>query len=313
MRFLDIRMYYEDHCKQQQTYPQCNNYIARLIKRLFPDSKKCYVTQNKIKYAAYTNMCAVESPTNDQIHITDESVSVSSDENNNLSIMVPTVHVVGGKPVAMRLLFGRSGLNIFLNDTKIENHVFDIPVHVKYTQSSVNALLLIMKYVVLCKGISIKSADDKQLKRNSIVEEWNFIYDNGTELRARSPNCKCMVAWCAQKEMCSSCVKHFFTTKTSVDDDDNIEEKTVGNVEIPLHEPMEENEINNDDEAMDTDTDQNTMLKMFEGAPNEFHNLLRSQLKNMNSNKDPRYRRWDKSIIKICLSLYCRYMYCLFK
>ncbi len=169
------------------------------------------------KNAAYSNICAVASPTtsDDCLRITDESVTISSVD-NKLLITVPTVHVVGGVNIAMRLVFDRDGLNIYLKDTKIANHVLDVPAYVNYTQRDVDSLLRVMKAVTMCNGILLKSTIDKQCKRNSIVEEWDTICNTGVETRARSPNCNLIAGWSAQKGMCTPCRHHFATVKTSV-------------------------------------------------------------------------------------------------
>ena len=65
LRLLDIYMYYEEHCKEKNTFLQSKDYVSKLIIRLFPGAKRNLVCRNSQKYAAYEGLwrCAINDRT----------------------------------------------------------------------------------------------------------------------------------------------------------------------------------------------------------------------------------------------------------
>ncbi|MES9879754.1 MAG: hypothetical protein ABW185_02610, partial [Sedimenticola sp.] len=230
----------------------------------------------------------------------------------------PTLYIVNNQSINLTAKLDTNGLTICVNGVKIKTDFLDIPTHITATQTSIDSLMRTMKEMVLCRGMQRSLVGD--LRKDSYVEEqWRNIKDNTIETRVRTRTCQLVVAWMSKKGICERCMQHF-RKRRSCNERETTEASTPISVPPDPHirdeirdETDNANKIEKQDvESIDvSEEDHKQLLHLLEnvlksGAPAEFQSMLYSQLKNMDTNKDPRFRRWSKDVIRVCLSIFCR-------
>lgn len=172
-----------------------------------------------------------------------------------------------------------SGKKVFLDDLKISD-TFEL------SKESIKCIIDLAKNFIICSGV-----DESEI--NNIIDlPENALRENRADtshdsiFKYRSKNCKGVVPFQSKLNVCAVCRK--FKNKNNDNDFQN-DNKT-------LQKPCDDLPVNNNNLLQ---------LKQFLGGfPEKAQSFLLSQTQFVNLN--PHARRWDKDIIRMCLSIYCR-------
>ena len=273
LRLLDIYMYYEDHCKQKNTFLQSKDYVAKLIIKLFPSCNKKVVCRNGKRYIAYEGLR--RSGVLD-VGIEDPAIAVTAD-----TFCIPTFYIRNQEHVNIfTTVNGSLSLTVKAGEVTedIVTGLIDVQEHVTVDRPE-KAMVQIVKSLRLCRGLPSNMGASNE-------EIWSSILQAERESRLRSPTCQSVIPWLSNSDVCGQCRTYYRKQMPKQND-----EQTCRSFEAK------------DDAILET-----VIRKLKEtGEKDALGRLIETQLRNQESDdKDPRHRRWTPETIQLCLTMYCR-------
>jgi len=287
--------YYYEHVEQGWKVPDLmtkKGFFMHLI-NLFPNISK---TKGRISKTDTMNfyigllLKPIESLQHNEQHkpcISDipsflpEDFNVKHQNTNTVLCEYVTDTASNGHQVIKNVLFCEDGhWELKVGETSTKLSAIGIDEHYSIQKESINLVCQMIRKMELCQGIPLKKY--VVCSRFHTLETWKSRAETGKRLRSIS--CSRVVSFISQTSVCRICQKMTLGHNTK--------EKEP----IPVTETKTEKE---------TKTDlTREFKKLIPDASENMLELLISQATNVG--RDPRGRRWSKSIISLCLQLFTR-------
>ena len=209
-----------------------------------------------------------------------DTFNVTKTEVNYIVCELDTLYKINGHLVKKVLTFNDNlkwGLTVGDKDIEIDNDFI-------IEENSIKTICKIVEKADVCHGMEINSS--VICSRFHTIENFYNCESNKQTRRIRSLMCQKVLRFNARSEICITCQKMTFTTKT--EQKENLKSS-----------------FNRDMESVDkSPVSKETFKKLLPFASNDMLELLVNQAKN--GGRDPRGRRWSQNIIQTCLQLYSR-------
>ena len=313
--------------------------FSSFVRHVFPNVKPGKLCVGKGKAVRVFHNIRLIDPTQSRIHEKEECIFglihrlqlppeffIVKNTGTHVTVGTFTKHIVNGITVLKEVNFFESGqwtLNI--GKTNIDLRHVHIDSAFKRTPHNVLTILNLIKKLEICRGrpkneVNVSSLgcnDDQKL----IIEHWSESNDeNDLSIRVRTNKCLRVLQFNSRKSCCRRCQIELFrnhATNQPVSDESSNKGRNE-NVQRNLILPSVESEnsfeapVNTQSQTHDSvelcDSDNSDMGaiidQVFPGASNEMKTLLLNQKRNLDRPKMG--RRWDKQVIRICLTLWSR-------
>ena len=283
---LDLyELYKEETCFNNIT-PISAVTFGEVIHRTFQEVKKHRRRDGKILQNVYRGLSRKSQPPTSPPpflpfnirSLIPEHLSVSI-QTDKVVIFMPTSNLVNGIEVMKKVAFHLNGeMDCFVGQKQLDLN--KLGVSQTYNMTTITAILMSLDELHLCRGKIHDSCSSIQSRH---IESWSTIGDENPTKRVRAKTCLRVVPITADSNICTKCSHMSFVRRTSTD--------------------LEEPEIKLDEE--DSKDLSSILDQVIPSASSEFKALLLNQ-KKAHDIKDGRQMRWDKSVIRLCLSLYTR-------
>ena len=262
-------------------------FFSKLIHRLFSNVTRTRFTKpdKTTRQCAYVGVSYLQSEISNEIfNLVDMNNYWDSEtlllKKNEFSVTIGILSnvVSNGYDIFKKATFNvdSKSWNLEVRGTLINLNTLGLSCEFNKTLKAFKDILYIVKQIKLCKGLEL--CDKKTAPTDIVVESLTF---NDSESKVKSFRCNTcigVIGWTQTGDACIKCRKRLNTFKNT----------------------------NSIDVDIVTDTDLSKVLdSLFPGASPEMKNFLESQHNALHAS-GPRRRRWDKTIIKTCLSLWSR-------
>lgn len=211
--------------------------------------------------------------------------NISKTDAKRIVCELDTKYKINGHIVKKVLTFSDTlKWSLAVGDTDIDIVSLKIDNSFIIEENSIKTICKIVEKVDVCHGIEISSS--VICSRFHTVETLYNCESNQQTRRIRSLMCNKALRFNARTEICKTCQKMTFTTKT--EQKENLKSS-----------------FNRDMKTLDNiPASKETFKKLLPFASDDMLELLVDQAKN--GGRDPRGRRWSQTIIQTCLQLYSR-------
>lgn len=284
---------------QQRLLEFTTHEIGRIIRKIpmfmncMAKTKRCKNNYKKFTKVYYGLAWKISVSKNDEFkfqHISNmiqENTILISKTDHAITLGHFNGCLVNGNRILTELTFHSSGIwnvtisgkKVFLDDLKISD-TFEL------SKESVQCIIDLAKNFKICSGVEESEINNIIDLPENALRENRADTSHDSVFKYRSKNCKCVVPFQSKLNVCTVCRKF---KKQNNDNDFENNNKT-------LQKPCNDLPVYN-----------NNLLQSKQflcGFPEKAQSFLLSQTQFVNLN--PHARRWDKDIIRMCLSIYCR-------
>lgn len=182
---------------------------------------------------------------------------------------------------------------VFIANTEINLKHLKINNKYNIDEESIKSVLNSVRSIILCGGANVHDVPEEKL-RKGLKEQWRDKH--GSECTVlRSSKCLRVIQFLSASQTCLECRRLSHKPSPS------------GNTFIDT--AVTENEMENGNDILLTNCDHSDMATVFNKVlksevPEKMMEFFVSQAESLKVN--PKGRRWNKDIIRMCLTLYCR-------
>lgn len=285
---------YQNACKAHNSTPINNVHFGRLIKKMFPTVHIVHTndTKNRNSVHIYSGIGIVNEVMTGEImtltelrSIVPSYAAIISSTENELVIGVWSDIITNGNAVVKYLTFTTNTCTLKVRTNEIDLYCIGLTPKYNSTKCSFLAILYIVSKIQVCFGKELPPELNNVSK--CVIKEYVTIKgDDNSNSKAHYRSVKCLgvLTWEQIGKTCKKCLSNLnvFNKKCNAND-----EKTVY---LSL-------EDHNDLSKILTD--------IFPNASAEMKEFLQGQRQALLANGS-KTRRWDKNMLKACLSLWIR-------
>ncbi|KAJ8313193.1 hypothetical protein KUTeg_009256 [Tegillarca granosa] len=284
--------FYSKDCVTENLQCLPRNTFFRILPKLFPSVKSSHIRVSSGRKHIYTGISFNDLDT----RYGEELLQISNIQNHlyyNTFLMYKTEsyvkigmmsNILANDNVIIKevtLNFTTRKWNLKIRGKTIAFKRLGVSDNFNNTVSNLRTILYIVKMIRICTGLDV--VQKKAIPVRIICEKISYVSDEnfGGIRKMRCGSCCSVLGWCSIGDSCINCIKLLNEFKQS----------------------EQENLINLDN--IDKEDLSSIFNVVFPNATPEMNIFLTNQYDALMAN-NPRSRKWDRSVIKACLSLWSR-------